>query len=579
MGVPGYFKTLIRENPELLYFNSKEENEYLFMDYNNIIHTAYQEYLKKMEGKLDKKTKPAIEKEIIKYVIEKTIYIVTKIVKPSKLLFIAMDGTPPRGKMEQQRLRRYKSVLDTSIKEDFKKKHKLDSKLYFDSNNISPGTLFMERLSKELQKTIKAKKFNLNKKFKVILSDTSVVGEGEHKIIPYIKKHVKGKSHICIYGDDADLIFLSMTLLDQDHKIKIMKSQSLEETNFEEIGLAYLDISKASDMFFEYIGVEHAEKIRILYDYIFIMILFGDDFVKKLPGLNIRWHHDMILKLYKSQFHKHKKHLIKLKHKKFSVNKSFMLAFLIDLSKMEEKLLKEGQKKLHRDCQKEYVNRGDLEGYKLDISIQENSLFCQKENMFYKEYKDEFKKINYFEDKHIWKKQYYNYFFSMKNKNYNNERSKICMTYLKSWKFTFEYYMNGIPPSWSFYYPYRVAPFISDLVTNLKFPNLNINTIEFVQGKPYSPLQQLMIIMPPQMKKSLPKECVKIMSKKELKKYFPTSFKLDALAGLKYIYAEPLLDEINEKEILDELAKATDKLTNAEKNRNTLNEEKEFDFK
>ena len=54
MGVPGYFKTLIRENPELLYFNSKEENEYLFMDYNNIIHTAYQEYLKKMEGKLDK---------------------------------------------------------------------------------------------------------------------------------------------------------------------------------------------------------------------------------------------------------------------------------------------------------------------------------------------------------------------------------------------------------------------------------------------------------------------------------------------------------------------------------------------
>ena len=134
MGVPGYFKTLIKENPELLYFNSKEENEYLFMDYNNIIHTAYQEYLKKMEGKLDKKTKSVIEKEIIKYVIEKTIYIVTKIVKPSKLLFIAMDGTPPRGKMEQQRLRRYKSVLDTSIKESFKKKHGLDSKLYFDYN-------------------------------------------------------------------------------------------------------------------------------------------------------------------------------------------------------------------------------------------------------------------------------------------------------------------------------------------------------------------------------------------------------------------------------------------------------------
>ena len=93
-----------------------------------------------------------------------------------------------------------------------------------------------------------------------------------------------------------------------------------------------------------------------------------------------------------------------------------MLAFLIDLSKMEEKLLKEGQKKLHRDCQKEYVNRGDLEGYKLDVSIQENSLFCQKENMFYQDYKDEFKKINYFEDKHIWKKSIMNISFQFKIK-------------------------------------------------------------------------------------------------------------------------------------------------------------------
>ncbi len=50
MGVPGYFKTLIKQNPELLYFNLDEDNDYLFMDYNNIIHTAYQEYLKKMEG-------------------------------------------------------------------------------------------------------------------------------------------------------------------------------------------------------------------------------------------------------------------------------------------------------------------------------------------------------------------------------------------------------------------------------------------------------------------------------------------------------------------------------------------------
>ena len=78
---------------------------------------------------------------------------------------------------------------------------------------------------------------------------------------------------------------------------------------------------------------------------------------------------------------------------------------------------------------------------------------------------------------------------------------------------------------------------------------------------------------------SFGKECVKIMAKKELKDNFPTSFRLDALAGLKYIYAEPLLKEIDEKAVLDELAKVSDKLNNAEKNRNTLNDAKEFEFK
>ena len=49
------------------------------------------------------------------------------------------------------------------------------------------------------------------------------------------------------------------------------------------------------------------------------------------------------------------------------------------------------------------------------------------------------------------------------------------MEFLKSWKVTFEYYLQGIP-AWNFYYPYRVAPFVSDLITNLRFPNSNMNT-------------------------------------------------------------------------------------------------------
>ena len=58
----------------------------------------------------------------------------------------------------------------------------------------------MNKLNKRL-KTIKSDKF------KIIISDTTE-GEGEHKILQYIKMHELENS--VIYGLDADLIMLSI---------------------------------------------------------------------------------------------------------------------------------------------------------------------------------------------------------------------------------------------------------------------------------------------------------------------------------------------------------------------------------
>ena len=118
-----------------------------------------------------------------------------------------MDGVPPRAKMEQQRLRRYKKVYTEQLKSILKKKYNIENNLYFDSNQISPGTIFMDKLSKHLKKN--KQRFNVKD---VIISDTLEVGEGEHKILGYIKENIENKSNICLYGDDADLIFLMMSL-------------------------------------------------------------------------------------------------------------------------------------------------------------------------------------------------------------------------------------------------------------------------------------------------------------------------------------------------------------------------------
>ena len=72
----------------------------------------------------------------------------------------------------------------------------------WDSNAISPGTPFMKKLSQRLKV--------LQTPFKLIISDSSDVGEGEHKIFNYIRSNNETDIVDIIYGLDADLIMLSM---------------------------------------------------------------------------------------------------------------------------------------------------------------------------------------------------------------------------------------------------------------------------------------------------------------------------------------------------------------------------------
>ena len=61
-------------------------------------------------------------------------------VKPNKILFLAVDGVAPRAKMNQQRVRRFRSAKDSMmLREQLEKEGKSAPEL-FDSNAISPGT-------------------------------------------------------------------------------------------------------------------------------------------------------------------------------------------------------------------------------------------------------------------------------------------------------------------------------------------------------------------------------------------------------------------------------------------------------
>jgi 5'-3' exoribonuclease 1 len=110
-----------------------------------------------------------------------------KIVKPRKVLYLAVDGVAPRAKMNQQRSRRFRSSKEaeklaaTILARD----GSLPEQDAFDSNCITPGTDFMLKLGLAMRKWIEYKQ-KTDPVWKngcdVVVSGPDVPGEGEHKV-------------------------------------------------------------------------------------------------------------------------------------------------------------------------------------------------------------------------------------------------------------------------------------------------------------------------------------------------------------------------------------------------------------
>lgn len=172
--------------------------------------------------------------------------------RPTILLYLAVDGVAPRAKMNQQRARRYRAAKE--------KEEKMD----WDRNQITPGTPFMTRLSSSLQSYVATRRYP----FTVILSDSFVAGEGEHKILKLLRElKTRGGSvaRHCIFGGDADLCLLA--LLTNEPNIIILR-----QPNEGGIDVAILR---------SLLEIIHVP------DFIVLSFLAGNDFVPNVPGFDV----------------------------------------------------------------------------------------------------------------------------------------------------------------------------------------------------------------------------------------------------------------------------------------------------
>jgi len=303
MGIPKYFRWLSERYPaisQLVSENRIPEFDCLYLDMNGIIHNCTH---KDSDTPQFRMTEDKMFIAIFNYIE----HLFGKI-KPKKLFFMAIDGVAPRAKMNQQRARRFRTALDAEHARDkaIKEGVELPKEDPFDSNCITPGTDFMARLTEQLKYFI-SKKVTEDVEWQgveVVLSGHEVPGEGEHKIMEYIRQAKAQPGYDanvrhCLYGLDADLIMLG--LLSHDPHFCLLreevtfgrqtkKSQELEHQNFfllhlcmvrEYLELEFQELKIDGALDFEY------DMERIIDDFILMAFFVGNDFLPNLPNLHI----------------------------------------------------------------------------------------------------------------------------------------------------------------------------------------------------------------------------------------------------------------------------------------------------
>ncbi|KAJ5165496.1 5'-3' exoribonuclease 1 [Penicillium coprophilum] len=304
MGVPKFFRWLSERYPSISMLIAESripEFDSLYLDMNGIIHNC-------THSDSDSPTFRMTEDQMFIAIFNYIEHLFGKI-KPKKLFYMAVDGVAPRAKMNQQRARRFRTALDaeTAKEKAIQQGLEMPKEDAFDSNCITPGTEFMQKLTKQL-------KYFINKKIsedtdwqgvEIVLSGHEVPGEGEHKIMEYIrcsKAQPDYESNVrhCLYGLDADLIMLG--LLSHDPHFCLLreevtfgrqvskKSKELEHQNFY---LLHLSVVR------EYLELEFQElkeegvlgfpfdMERVIDDFILMAFFVGNDFLPNLPNLHI----------------------------------------------------------------------------------------------------------------------------------------------------------------------------------------------------------------------------------------------------------------------------------------------------
>ena len=496
--------------------------------YGNFRHLAEKDDEKnekneKNEKKEKKKTSSAyLQRKLFEMVGAYLDKLIT-FVKPRKRVVMAIDGPAPFSKQAQQRSRRYRSARDN---EDG----------VFDSNAITPGTLFLDHLSKYIDWHIRRRLGEgVWGDIEVIFSPEKSPGEGEHKLVKFVREHGTENECYMMQGMDADLVMLSLAT----HKTNF---HILRENPYRyEYEYYYINLKEIRENLVNALLCDQSllpDSVHIN-DFIAMIFLTGNDFLPHLPTIEIlEGGVDHLFETYRMVV----KQYGPLTTTVNTLNFPAFFAFLGQLSLQETEAL----------CAKraKSINFPDtlLEKYtKLNREATYDVIFPEYRKAYYAE------KMGCHNQKDI---------------------DMACMKYIDGIQWVLTYYTQGVS-NWKWFYPYDHAPFLSDLVKSVEkyyaYRDQNDNHNFYLKKTdPYPPFLQLLCVLPPKSRTLLPAPLSDMMMIPQLESSYPSEFTVDLDGKINewegVVKLPPLQYEQIEKEYYKRLRTIDDK----EKRRNFL---------
>jgi 5'-3' exonuclease len=448
MGIPSYFRKILQKYPGCL-SKTAPKAEGLYFDFNCLVYRCI-----RAPGMPPVPSDPqdvdTWERDLLKEV-RRTVKEVWKVAGQPRQVLLAVDGVVPMAKIRQQRVRRFKSA--------WLRQQTGGTEAAWDSNAITPGTAFMEKLTRELEDLAKEQGRGW------VVSGIQEPGEGEHKIMKLLRT---SKKPAIIYGLDADLILLSM-LVGEETRAPLWLLREKQEFG----GKMITDADGEQEYTFmnldEFKGRLGVRGEQEAINYVALMSLMGNDFLPHSLTHKLNDDgHDCVMKEFRTMCQR-KSWLV--------ANDTLQLPVLLEICKRwasdeEGRMAHMVSKK--REQAERGVGKGmdESEGLPLEWRV-EDCLVDGAGRM-----------------KEEWREEYWKWIHPCANKDVQKE---ICDAYIYGCQWILKYYRGSeVNRAWMF--PAWIPPLWSDLVTWLE-TNTTIPSVK-VEDVHIQPQEQLAMVLP-----------------------------------------------------------------------------------